>query len=192
MPHQILKNGEFLRREVQQPGGPADLASRGVKHQVTDGERGRLDRGRPAADRLDPGEQFLEGKRFGDVVIGAGPERLDLVIHRVLRGEDQNRSGDPAVADGPEHFVPGHPGKPEVENHEIVVTAGNEPKRLQTVLHQIGVIALLLEPALDVLADDPVVLDHQDLHAITVAWAGRITEKTLPRPSSLWTSIRPP
>ena len=51
--------------------------------------------GEPAGHGADPGEQFFDGKRFGDVVVGAGVEGVDLVAAVGPPGQDQNRQGGP-------------------------------------------------------------------------------------------------
>ena len=70
---------------------------------------------------------------------------------------------------------------------QVVAAARGEAEPLHPVVHQVGLEVVLLEPALDVLADGAVVLDDQDLHA----WTGRKTRKVAPRPGWLSTSIRP-
>ena len=63
---------------------------------------------RPAAQRLDPGQQLLEGERLGDVVVRAGAQRLHLEVHRVLGGEHQHRGAVAAVAQRAQHLEAVH------------------------------------------------------------------------------------
>ena len=151
---------------IRSPGAP-HLAGGVVELEIAHPEHRIADLLRPAAQRLDPREQLLERERLGDVVVGAGAERLHLEVHRVLRGEHQHRGRVAAVAQRAEHLEAVHPGQPQVEHDEVVPPARGETQPLHPVVHQVGLIALLLEPALDVLADGAIVLDDEDLHAAT-------------------------
>ena len=172
---------------IRSPAAP-HLAGGGVELQVAHPEQRVADLLGAPAQRLDPRQQLLEGERLGHVVVGAGAERLHLEVHRVLRGQDQDRRGGAPVAKRPQHFEAAHPGQPEIEHDEVVPAARGEAQSLHAVVHQIGVEVVFLQPALHVLADGAVVLDDEDLHAGT----GRYTRKVAPRPGALSTSIRPP
>ncbi len=63
--------------------------------------------------------------------------------------------------------MPGHPGQAEVEHQQIVQAAGGRLQPLEPVVHQVGVVAVLLQPAPHVGADGAVVLDDEDLHTVS-------------------------
>ena len=50
--------------------------------------------GGTANQGLDAGQQFGERKRLGQVIVTAGLEALDAVIHGSLGAEDQDRDAD--------------------------------------------------------------------------------------------------
>ena len=150
----------------------ADLAGLGVDLEVADPEHGRRHLAGTARQRLDPGQQFLERERLGHVVVRAGPERRDLRLERVLRGQHQDGNPDAAVAQGADHLHPVHAGKAEIEHGEVVLAARDEPEPLEAVIDEVGVVVLLLQAVLDVLAHGLVVFDDDDLHAGTVATRG--------------------
>ena len=59
----------------------------------------------------DPGDHLLEGERLGHVVVAAERQALDLVLGRVLGGEEQHRRADavlPQPADDAEAVEAGH------------------------------------------------------------------------------------
>src|SRR5678815_1552283 len=57
--HEILEDGELLRREVDQLPVAPDFARGLIEHEVTDVERWRRERFRTASQRLDAREQLL-------------------------------------------------------------------------------------------------------------------------------------
>ena len=48
--------------------------------------------GRAAEDRLHARDDLGEAERLRDVVVAAGAQRLDLVLDRVLRGQEEDRA----------------------------------------------------------------------------------------------------
>ena len=164
VPHQVLEDGVLLGRQVDGLARASDLPRAGVQLEVADPEHRLADLLGPPAERLDPRQQLLEGERLGDVVVGARAEGMDLEVDRVLRREDQNRRRGPPVPQRAQHFEPAHAGQPEIEHQEVVPAARGEAQPLHPVVDQVGLEVVLLEAALDVLADGAVVLDDQDLH----------------------------
>src|SRR5687767_15143043 len=59
------------------------------------GGRGGVGRGGAAGDGADAGEEFVDAERFGDVVVGAGVERGDLVPTVGPAGDDDDRHAGP-------------------------------------------------------------------------------------------------
>ena len=81
VPHQVLEDRVLLGRELDPLPRPAHFAGAGVQFEVGHAEDGRSHLLGPAAQRFDPRQQLVEAERLGDVIIGAGPERVDLEIH---------------------------------------------------------------------------------------------------------------
>ncbi len=104
--------------------------ARSISSVVDLDDRGSRRSGRHAAEyRAHAGQQLLDVERLGDVVVGAGVERGDLVVLAVARGEDDDRY----VAER------AHPaqgldaveiGKAEVEQHDIRTAVGDEDEPL--------------------------------------------------------------
>ena len=53
---------------------------------------------RPAQHCLDAGDDLGERERLRDVVVAAGAQRLDLVLDGVLRGQEEDRGLEAALA----------------------------------------------------------------------------------------------
>src|SRR5215217_3350127 len=187
VPHEILQHGVLLGRELDPLPTPPDLPSLTVQLQVTHLQHRRADLFGPAAQSLHPREQLLEGEWLGHIVVRTGAQRLHLEVHRVLGGQHQHRRGVSPVAQSPQHLQAVHLRQPEVQYDQIVASARRQSQPFPAVFHQVGVIALLLQTAFDVLAHGAVVFHHQDFHG----WTGRNTRKVDPRPGWLSTSIRP-
>ena len=136
-----------------------------------------------------PREQFLEGERLGDVVVGPRPQRLHLGVHGVLGRQHEHRRLHPAMAQRPQHLLPAPPRQAEIEDQQVVGLGARERLPRLPITDEVHRPTLLLEPALDELADRRVVLDDQDLHASTT---GSVTVNVLPRPSTLSTVSCPP
>ena len=66
-----------------------------------------------------PRHHFFEAERLGDVVVRAEGEAADLVLHRVLRGEEQHRSVHTVGAQPLEQAESVHSRHHDVENHGV-------------------------------------------------------------------------
>src|SRR6185295_3428864 len=76
-----------------------------------------------AGDGADAGEQFVDAERFGDVVVGAGVERGDLVGAAGAAGQHDDGDGGPA-AEAADDLGALHVGQAEVEDDEVGALAG--------------------------------------------------------------------
>jgi hypothetical protein len=63
---------------------------------------------RPARQRLDPGGEFDERERFGQVVVGAEPETGDAFFDRGGGGEHEDSGLGAGFDQRAAHVVPGH------------------------------------------------------------------------------------
>ena len=120
--------------------------------------------GRPSQQRPDPGDEHGEGERLGEVVVGAGVERLGLVEVAALGGEHQDRrpvAGLPQVgADQVAVAARQH----DVEHDQVVAALGRHPQPVLAVEGDLDGVALGLEAPLDGRGDLLVVLDQEQFH----------------------------
>jgi hypothetical protein len=68
--------------------------------------------GGAAQQRAHPRQHFLEMKRLGDIIVGAGIEALHLVAPAVARGEDQHRHRAPVARQASSTEMPSILGRP--------------------------------------------------------------------------------
>jgi hypothetical protein len=83
--------------------------------------------------RVEAGHQDGERERFGEVVIGAGVERLCLVEVTILGGEHEHRGPDlhgPKFGTDLEAVLL---GQHEVEHEQVVTVLGRQPQPLDTI-----------------------------------------------------------
>jgi hypothetical protein len=73
----------------------------------------------PAKERTDARGKFREGKWFDQVIIGAGVQTYDAVLHGVLRREYQDRDTDPSLSQSREHFDPAPAREHDIQNYQI-------------------------------------------------------------------------
>ncbi len=81
---------------------------------------------RPAQQCAHAGEQFGENKRFGEIVVSAGLERVDFRSRRVAGGEDKNSGVRVFIPQFFQNLSPVHSWQHQVENDQIVVHARGE------------------------------------------------------------------
>ena len=163
--HQVLEQRELACSEPDVDVlAPCPSSSR-VELERADGEH-RGARWRAATDqRPQPREEHHERERLREEVVGAGVERLGLVVLAVLRGEDEDRGPDPLVAQGPAHPVAVDPGEQHVEHDRVVGALAAPPEAVVAVVRDVDVEPLRRQTVRDGGREQLLVLDHQHAHA---------------------------
>ena len=72
-----------------------------------------------AEDRLHARDDLGEAERLGHVVVAAGAQRLDLVLDRVLRGQEENRRLEALLPQPPADLDAVEVGEHPVEHDEV-------------------------------------------------------------------------
>jgi len=135
-----------------------------VEPKICDFEENGARDGAAAADGPQAGEEDIEGKGFGEVVVGAGVEPLDDVGGRIARGEHQDGGLVAALAEAARNGEAVHAGQHAVQHDDVErSSAGNLEARRAIVRHHDGV-ALFGETALQQPGHAGFVLHHQNLH----------------------------
>lgn len=117
--HQDPQQVELLRGELEflvaHPGPVRlDVDSHAVRGGLRRGLRGAAPEQRP-----DPGEEFGQAERLGDVVVGPGVQADDGVHLVGAGGEHQDRHGVAVGAEPSGHFEAVHPGQAQVEHDQV-------------------------------------------------------------------------
>ena len=98
----------------------ADAAGAGIQRNRPAGQLALGVTGGAAQQRPDPRQNFLEMKRLGDIVVGAGVEALHLVAPAIARGQDQHRHQPSVAAPCLQHRDAVHLGQADVEHDRII------------------------------------------------------------------------
>ncbi len=119
-------------------------------------------RRRDAAERgAEAREELAHAERLGDVVVGAGVERRDLLALRLARGEDDDGHVGPAAEAG-DHVEPGDVGESEVEDDEVGPVSGRELERDLAGAGRVDVVAARAEVRDERAQDLRFVVDDED------------------------------
>ncbi len=162
-------------RAVSSTGVAVDghLARVEVEAHGPDLER-RLVAARAAGERAQPGEQLLDRKRLGQVVVGAGVEPDHAVADAVERRQHQDRHVVARAAGAAAHAEAVHVGQAHVEDHQVGLLALHRREALGAGAGELDAVARLAQLELEHAGDRGVVLDDQDTlgrggHAPTIA-----------------------
>src|SRR5258705_6460511 len=98
--HEEPQQIELGRRQVEQDVCARDFVTTLVEQEISHADDvARQVARRAPEDRLHAGDDLGEAEWLGDVIVAARAERRDLVLDRLLRGEEENRRLEAAVAD---------------------------------------------------------------------------------------------
>ena len=117
---------------------------------------------RAAENRLHARDDLGEAERLRDVVVAADPQRLHLVLDRVLRGEEEDRRLEPALSHAPAHLDPVQVGEHPVEHDEIGLALGDGLERLPSSGRLVDLESLVPERGCDGVDDRRLVVHDED------------------------------
>jgi len=159
-----------------------------------DGEGRRLDHGSGLGDGVpdrhpQAGEQLVHGERFGQVVVGAGIQRGDLVVGRLPGGQHHHRHARPA-AQRVQHVHAVEVGQPQVQHDELDVAAAGGVQRGGAGVGDDDVVPVGAQGDRQRAGERWVVLDHKN--AGHPASRGSVTTIVRPPPGVSSASSVPP
>jgi len=160
--HEVAQQPELGRRQLDEAPAAADLVAVLVQREV--GERqDRLGdrRTAPAQHGADPGDQFLQVERLGQVVVAADGEPGDLVVLGVLRGKEDHRNLVSVAAQPADNLEAVDAGQHHVEDKQVKGTAAGQPERVRPILRGGYTEAQEAQRRDDGLPQERLVLDHE-------------------------------
>ena len=119
---------------------------------------------RAAQQRAHARQHFLEMKRLGDIVVGAGVEALHLVAPAVARGQQQHRHGAAGAAPGFQHRNAVHLRQADIEHDRVVGLGLAEIVALLAVEGAVDHIAGLGQRRRKLAVQIGIVLDNEEPH----------------------------
>ena len=124
---------------------------------------------RAAQQRADARQHFLEMKRLGDIVVGAGIEALHLVAPAVARGEHQHRHGAPGAAPGFDHRDAVHLRQADIEDDGVIGLGLAEIMALLAVEGAVDHIAGIGQGGGELTVEIGIVLDDEQTQFIPLS-----------------------
>src|SRR5262249_37600283 len=111
---------ELLRGHVELASGANRLVGDKIDVKVLAPQgNGRLPTPAAAQQGADARQDFREGKRLHQIIVGAFVEPVHPVIDGVFRSEDQHGRLDSALAERGQNVYPVAPGQHEIEQHDV-------------------------------------------------------------------------
>lgn len=118
--HEVLQYGELPRGEDAVDIAASASPCTGVNLQVSRRQQRGSAGCAPANERSQVGEQHNKTERFREVVVGAGVQRLRLVVLAGLGGQHQDRCPDVEFPKATTDLVPADAGQHDVEDDGVV------------------------------------------------------------------------
>src|SRR5439155_574562 len=119
--------------------------------------------GRAAEDRLDARHDLGETERLRDVVVTSRRQRLDLVLGRVLRCQEEDSSLVALLPESAAHFDSLDVGEHPVEHDEVGMEARDGRERLASCGRLLDDVILVAERRRDGVDDRGLVVDDEGL-----------------------------
>ena len=165
--HHVFEDAELLGRQIDGFAGTGDFAPDAVERKV--GHLQLLRSGLAAAQQSPHArQQFDEGEGLDQVIVGPLFQALDAILQAAAGAEDEDRRAERAVADLPQHLQSVDVGKPEIEDHHVVIRRLQMIQGLGAGEGGIHGVAGALEAAAQEVGDSLFVLHHQDSHLLSV------------------------
>src|SRR5581483_10816430 len=155
----ILAGCQFYRRAAAN-----GLAGEGVESEVGDAEDDGAIVARAAGEGADAGEEFVQFKGFGKVVVSAGIEASDALVDFAAGGEEKDGSGVAAFAKLAQDAQAVATGEHDIENQTVVRRGGDGACDFVAMAADVGGKALGLEGLADEVGGFQLVFDDQDTH----------------------------
>ena len=163
-----------MRVNVIGPARPLDLPGHRVHRQVGERQRtfvvaGLRAEGTATQHRPDPGEQLVQRKRLGQVVVGTRVESVDPVVDGVPRGEHQDRQVVAGRSQGLGRLDAVEPRHHDVDDQGVGGQPVDPGERLHAVVGDRHLVPVELERAAQRVADGAVVVDDKNAHTAQAA-----------------------
>ena len=140
-----------------------------VEHEVAEPERvARQLAARAAHDRLHAGHDLGQAEGLRHVVVSARTERVDLVLDRVLRGQEQDRGLVATLAEPAADLDPLDVGEHPVEDDQVRIEAGDGGERFAPRRRLLDLESLVSQSRRDGVDDRRLVVDDEDPRSLAV------------------------
>jgi len=144
--HQEFQQSEFLGTQIDVVTSAAHGVADTVDFEVFNLGESSARAGFLCEAPLESARKFGEGERFRDVIVRAGIESADALLHHAGGGHDDHRQIRPLRANPTQDIQPAGSRQIEVQEHEIVGLVGSQLFRLRPARNHVYGELLLLQP----------------------------------------------
>ena len=112
--------------------------------------------------------EFREFERLRQIVISAGVEPAHAIVDGIPRGQQQDGQTVGLLTQPAAQFEPGHPGKHDVENGDVVGLLVGKGDAVDAVVGEVDRVALAAQSSREECSHLGLVIDDQDAqgHAV--------------------------
>jgi hypothetical protein len=163
--HEELEEAEFLGAEFDDAAVARCAAAAEVEDKVFDGEFvGVPGLDAAAAECAEAGEEFLEGERLGEVVVGSGVEATDAILNAVEGGEKEDGCVDTVAPESAADFEAVDRGEHDVEDDDVVAAVHRHLEAFLAVVGEVYGVSFLFEDTADKLGEAALVFNEEGVH----------------------------
>src|SRR5262249_3933450 len=161
--NEVLENLKFARQQLDF-FAPAGRRSRyEVELEVADAQHRFLDDGRTApGERLDPRQEFREGKRLDEVIVAAGTQATHPVVDLTESADDHSRRDDPIFPEELDDRKTVDVRKHAIDRHHGVIGGTSTAQSFVAVGCQIDLVAARREEIHKLLGRFQVILNNEN------------------------------
>ncbi|MNS06164.1 hypothetical protein D3C72_375840 [compost metagenome] len=160
-----VQQGEFLVGQGNARAGAGDAALEHVDLQVLDLQLFFFTGGAAAGQGAQAGDQFGEGKRLDQVIVGAQFQALDAVGDVIAGGEEQHR-GVGFLAQAAQDFPAVHFRHHHVQHDHIEIVFQRKVQAIDAVAGQAYGVTELLQAVEQVITGLGFIFDDENVHGV--------------------------
>ena len=164
-----IEQREFTRPQVERLRAALHLARQQVEREIADRQPRRLGGTGGAPDqRLDAREQLGKGERLGQVIVAAGLQAPNAIVHRPPGAEDQDRRRDAARAQRVDERQPVHARQHDVHDGDVERCRQRPLETGPAVRRHLDDKPGFAQPLLNEPRNGRIVFDEQDPHEVSL------------------------
>jgi len=165
--HENFEQRQLARRKIEVTAATMHFLADEIQGQVADAKRDLWFFRVTPPQCPHAGQQFLHGKRFGEIIIGAELQARHAIVQFAARGQDQDTMRHMFGAQSPQHFETIDARQTNIEHKEIEGFFLNFTQGGFTIMNDDGFMACLPERGSDVPGESDFIFNYQDVHLVS-------------------------
>src|ERR1700682_939049 len=159
MKQEQLEQRKFLGRQWDYLGAARGAPTMTIQREVRTAHLGIAAVKAAAHQRSNSSQEFCQGKRLSEIVIGTGIQSGYPLLDQASRGEHQDRSFYALLAKLTADLEAAHTGQPNVQENSVVGDIRGEVKRLLASLGHVNSVGIFPQGTGDEAGDLPFIFD---------------------------------